>query len=172
MKKTISFYFLTVVGVGLLATGLYFIKTIEDPQGLLRVLPFICFGLGCAIFGHGIGEIIVRHAMNNSPASAKQLEIDRKDERNLTIANRAKAKTYDIFYWFLSICFSLYTTLIIITSTIKRCNSLLVGSVIVEKTIICTFHCSFFSYLPFSPLFSELLYKNSCTSLVEQGRSI
>jgi hypothetical protein len=96
MKKTISFYFLTVVGVGLLATGLYFIKTIEDPQGLLRVLPFICFGLGCAIFGHGIGEIIVRHAMNNSPAAAKQLEIDKKDERNLTIANRAKAKTYDM----------------------------------------------------------------------------
>jgi hypothetical protein len=96
MKKIISFYFLTVVGVGLLATGLYFIKTIEDPQGLLRVLPFICFGLGCAIFGHGIGEIIVRHAMNNDPAAAKLLEIDRKDERNLTIANRAKAKTYDM----------------------------------------------------------------------------
>jgi Flp pilus assembly protein TadB len=60
------------------------------------VLPYICFGLGCAILGHGIGEIIVRHAMNNNPAAAKQLEIDKKDERNLAIANRAKAKAYDM----------------------------------------------------------------------------
>lgn len=96
MKKTISSYFLTIVGVGLLAGGLYFIKTIEDPQGMLRALPYICVGLGCGIFGHGMGEIISRRAMKNNPAAAKQLEIDKKDERNLAIANRAKAKTYDM----------------------------------------------------------------------------
>lgn len=96
MKKIISYYFLTFVGVGLLAVGLYFIKTIEDPQGMLRALPYICVGLGCGIFGHGIGEIIVRSAMKKNPAAAKQLEIDKKDERNLAIANRAKAKAYDM----------------------------------------------------------------------------
>lgn len=96
MKKTISSYFLTIVGVGLLAGGLYFIKTIEDPQGMLRALPYICVGLGCGIFGHGMGEIISRRAMKHNPAAAKQLEIDKKDERNLAIANRAKAKTYDM----------------------------------------------------------------------------
>ncbi|TDF91124.1 hypothetical protein [Paenibacillus piri] len=96
MKKTISAYLLTIVGVGLLAGGLYFIKTIEDPQGMLRALPYICAGLGCVIFGHGIGEIIVRSAMKNNPAAAKQLEIDQKDERNLAVANRAKAKAYDM----------------------------------------------------------------------------
>lgn len=101
MKKTISFYFLTVVGVGLLAVGLYFIKTIEDPQGMLRALPYICVGLGCGIFGHGMGEIIVRRAMKNNPAAAKQLEIDKKDERNLAIANRAKAKAYDMMVFVL-----------------------------------------------------------------------
>lgn len=96
MKKTISSYFLTVVGLGLLAGGLYFIKTIEDPQGMLRALPYICVGLGCGIFGHGMGEIIVRSAMKNNPAAAKQLEIDQNDERNLAIANRGKAKAYDM----------------------------------------------------------------------------
>ncbi|MFC5647541.1 hypothetical protein ACFPYJ_00035 [Paenibacillus solisilvae] len=101
MKKTISSYFLTVVGVGLLAGGLYFIKTIEDPQGMLRALPYICIGLGCGIFGHGMGEIIVRHAMKNNPAAAKQLEIDKKDERNLAIVNRAKAKAYDMMVFVL-----------------------------------------------------------------------
>ncbi len=101
MKKTISSYFLTIVGVGLLVGGLYFIKTIEDPQGMLRALPYICVGLGCGIFGHGMGEIIVQSAMKKDPAAAKQLEIDKKDERNLAIANRAKAKAYDMMVFVL-----------------------------------------------------------------------
>jgi uncharacterized membrane protein len=96
MKKTISAYILTVVGVGLLVSGLYFVKTMEDPQGILEALPYICVGLGCVIFGHGLGEIILQHAMKGAPAAAKQLEIDQKDERNLAIANRAKAKAYDM----------------------------------------------------------------------------
>jgi hypothetical protein len=84
------------VGVGLLVGGLYFIKTLEDTQGILQALPFICVGLGCVIFGHGIGEIIERLAMKNNSAAAKQLEIEKKDERNLAIVNRAKAKAYDM----------------------------------------------------------------------------
>lgn len=96
MNKTVSSYLITVAGVALLAVGLYFIKTIEDPQGLLRALPYICVGLGSGIFGHGIGEIIAGYAMKHNPAAAKQLEIEKKDERNLAIANRAKAKAYDM----------------------------------------------------------------------------
>jgi FtsH-binding integral membrane protein len=96
MKKTMPSYFLTVVGVVLLIVSLYFIKTIEDPQGMLRALLFICFGLGCAIFGHGLSELIGRLLLKNHPAAAKQLEIEKKDERNLAIANGAKAKAYDM----------------------------------------------------------------------------
>lgn len=96
MNKTISSYFLTIIGLALLAIGLYSIKTIEDPEGLLRTLPYICIGLGCGIFGHGMGEIISKRAIKNSPATAKQIEIDRKDERNLAITYRAKAKAYDL----------------------------------------------------------------------------
>ncbi|RKP51417.1 hypothetical protein D7Z26_16625 [Cohnella endophytica] len=96
MKKPISSYFFAVIGVGLLASGVYFIKTIEDPQSILRALLYICVGLGCGIFGHGMGEIIVRIAMKNNPAVAKQLEIVQKDERSLANANRAKAKAFDL----------------------------------------------------------------------------
>lgn len=96
MKKSISAYILTIVGVGLFAGGLYFIKTVENPQGILEALPYICVGLGCVIFGHGMGEIVLHHAMKGDPAAAKQLEIDMKDERNLAIANQAKAKAYDM----------------------------------------------------------------------------
>jgi hypothetical protein len=96
MNKTISPYLITVVGVAILAVGVYFIKTIEDPQGLLRALPYICIGLGAGIFGHGMGEVMLRYAMKHAPAAAKQLEIEKQDERNLAIANRAKAKAYDM----------------------------------------------------------------------------
>ncbi|MBO7744413.1 hypothetical protein I8J29_09420 [Paenibacillus sp. MWE-103] len=96
MNKIIWAYFLTLSGVVLFAGGLFFIKTIDDPYGMLRALPYVCVGVGCVIFGHGIGEIILRSAMKNNPAAAKQLEIDTNDERHLTIANRAKAKAYDM----------------------------------------------------------------------------
>ena len=96
MKKSNSLYVLTVVGIILLAVGLYFIKTMEDPQGILRVLPFICFGLGCSMFGHGMGEIVLLQAVKRDPAAAKKLEIEKKDERNVANANRAKAKAYDM----------------------------------------------------------------------------
>ncbi|GLX71009.1 DUF6442 family protein [Paenibacillus glycanilyticus] len=91
-----SIYFLMLASVVLLAGGLYFIKTIEDPQGMLQALPFICFGLGCGMFGHGMGEILTGFAMKHNPAAAKKLEIEKKDERNLAITNRAKAKGYDM----------------------------------------------------------------------------
>lgn len=96
MNKTMSALLLTFIGVGLLAVGLITIKTMEETQGLLGALPYIGVGLGSVLFGHGIGEVILRSAMKKSPAAAKQLEIDRNDERNLTIENRAKAKAYDM----------------------------------------------------------------------------
>ncbi|MFC4810143.1 hypothetical protein [Paenibacillus sp. GCM10023250] len=96
MNKTMASYLYTIAGVGLLAAGLYFIKTMEDPQGMMRALPYLCVGLGCSIFGHGLGEMILQYAMRHAPAAAKQLEIDQKDERNVAIANRAKAKAYDM----------------------------------------------------------------------------
>jgi hypothetical protein len=101
MNKMISIYLLTLVGVILFAGGLYFIKTVDDPQGMLRALPYVGVGVGCVVFGHGLGEIILRHAMRSNPAAAKQLEIDRKNERHLAIANRAKAKAYDMMVFVL-----------------------------------------------------------------------
>jgi hypothetical protein len=62
----------------------------------MRALPYVCIGLGCGIFGHGMGEIISRRAVKNHPDIKKQIQIDKQDERNVTIGNRAKAKAYDM----------------------------------------------------------------------------
>ena len=89
-------YIITVIGILMFCTGLILVKTITDPQGFMKALPYIFIGLGCGIFGHGMGNIISRKALKNSPEIQKQLEIDKKDERNVAIRNSAKAKAYDI----------------------------------------------------------------------------
>lgn len=95
-SKNIVDYISTTIGVILLVAGLLLVKTLVNPQGILRALPYVFVGLGCGAFGHGMGNIISRKTLKNSPDVQKQIEIDRNDERNITIANRAKAKAYDM----------------------------------------------------------------------------
>ncbi|GFZ30273.1 hypothetical protein CSC2_07990 [Clostridium zeae] len=96
MKKGVANYLFVTFGLLLLIIGLYLIKTILEPQGILRALPYISIGLGCGIFGHGMGEIISRKALKNYPEIDKQIKIEKSDERNISIANLAKAKAYDM----------------------------------------------------------------------------
>ncbi|MEK4853390.1 hypothetical protein NST04_26285 [Paenibacillus sp. FSL H7-0756] len=96
MKKSISAYLLVIAGVVLLAGSLYLIRTNSDPEGLMRTLPYVCIGLASGMFGSGMGELMSRQAMKSNPAAAKQVEINKNDERNVAIATRAKAKAYDM----------------------------------------------------------------------------
>lgn len=96
MKNNITNYFAVAFGLLLLCLGLYLSKTILDPQGIMRAFPYVCIGLGCGIFGHGLGEIISRRSLKNHPEIDKQLRIEKSDERNVSIANQAKAKAYDM----------------------------------------------------------------------------
>ncbi|MGE4276752.1 MAG: DUF6442 family protein [Lawsonibacter sp.] len=98
MKKNTLSYALAIVGMAVIGTGLYWIKTVDDPQGIMRALPYIFVGLGCGIFGHGTGDLISRRAMKSSPELARKLEIEKNDERNVAISNRAKAKAFDIMF--------------------------------------------------------------------------
>ena len=96
MEKNLWNYCLTAIGIIMLAAGLFLIKTFPEPEGIMRALPYVCIGLGCGIFGHGMGNIISLKAIKNSPDIQRQLEIDKMDERNIAIANRAKAKAFDM----------------------------------------------------------------------------
>ena len=96
MKKEAKYYYLSVFGFILLGLGLYLSKTIIEPEGIMRALPYVCIGLGCGILGHGVGEIISYKALKNSPDIRKQINIEKLDERNVLITSRAKAKAYDM----------------------------------------------------------------------------
>jgi len=99
LKKKNFNYLVAIVGLLLLATGLILLKAIANPQGILLVVPYICIGLGCGAFGHGVGDIVNNKVVKNNPQLQKQMEIDKNDERNIAIANQAKAKAYDIMLY-------------------------------------------------------------------------
>ena len=99
MKKKNFNYFMVIVGLLLLGTGFVLLKMVSDPQGIMLALPYICIGLGCGAFGHGLGELVSKWAVKDNPTLQKQLEIDRNDERNIAVSNRAKAKAYDVMLY-------------------------------------------------------------------------
>ena len=99
MKKNRLDYVITAIGILMLGAGLFLIKTVTDPQGVMKALPYICIGLGCGAFGQGMGNIISRKALKSNPGLQKKLEIDKNDERNVAIGNLAKAKAYDMMIY-------------------------------------------------------------------------
>ena len=96
MKKTIINYIIAIIGFIMLGTGLYLVKTLIETKGLMLTLPYVCIGIGCGLFGQGMGNIISYKTIKNNPETQRQLEINKNDERNITIANRAKAKAYNM----------------------------------------------------------------------------
>lgn len=96
MKTKIMRYAAIIIGLLILAAGLYLIKTNSDPQGIMRALPYVCIGIGCGLFGHGMGEIISERAFRSDPEKQRKLKIEANDERNIAITNRAKGKAFDM----------------------------------------------------------------------------
>lgn len=109
MKRKTDIWILCI-GLILLAAGLYLIRMDSDPEGILRVLPFVFIGFGCGLFGHGMGNIVSQRALKENPELVRQLEIEQNDERNIMIANGAKARAFDMMtfvFGALMVCFAL-----------------------------------------------------------------
>ena len=96
MIKMNKNYIIATIGFMLLAIGLYLVKSVDNPQGIIQALPYVCIGIGCGLFGQGIGNIISQKAIQNNPEVQKQMDIEKNDERNIAIGNRAKGKAFDI----------------------------------------------------------------------------
>ncbi len=96
MKKKATPYVLLALGLLLFGGGLVLMKTQGDPQGIMRALPYVCVGIGCGLIGQGGGELIARRAFGKNPELQRQKEIELKDERNVMVSNRAKARAFDL----------------------------------------------------------------------------
>ena len=89
-------YFITFCGIAFVIGGICLISSVKTPNEWMLVLPYLCIGVGCGIFGHGMGNFIAEKTAKQNPEFQKQMEILQKDERNLMISNYAKAKGYDL----------------------------------------------------------------------------
>lgn len=96
MKRIFNSYILTAIGLTLLGTGLYLIKNVDDPRGIMEALPYVLVGFGCGTFGQGMGNLIGGKVLKGHPDIEKQMEIEKQDERNIAISNKSKAKAYDL----------------------------------------------------------------------------
>lgn len=94
MKK--KEYLTVIFGMILLLCGFFLLKGVGNLNEFLICLPYVCIGLGCGIFGHGMGNMIANKAVSKNSEVQKQIEIEKNDERNIAISSLAKSKAFDI----------------------------------------------------------------------------
>lgn len=98
MKKYRSVLVGGILGVILLAAGvLLFI--FWQPQNSWQALPFICVGTGCGLAGGSMGELLRLRRIKKRPEEGAWLEIEKRDERNIALNNRAKGKAFDLMLY-------------------------------------------------------------------------
>lgn len=90
---------ITILGIILIIISIWILKINSRPEGVFFTFPFICIGMGCGILGYGLSQIIHEMTLKNNSETAKLVEIEVHDERNITINNRAKAKAFDLMLY-------------------------------------------------------------------------
>lgn len=93
MKNKTKSTVLTLIGLLVLAAGLVTVKMYELGT---QAAPYLCIGLGCGVFGQGLGELLTRRSEKGHPELARQREIEENDERNIALRDKAQAKAYRI----------------------------------------------------------------------------
>lgn len=100
MMKGRTWNWIKIIGGLLLGiVSLFILRHYDQAEGVMAVLPFVCLGIGCGAFGHGMGDLLSRKALESDPKLARSLAIERQDERNIALANRAKGKAFDIMIY-------------------------------------------------------------------------
>lgn len=101
--------FLTFLGIGLVLVGFLFHNKIVSTDKMIATIPYIFIGVVCGIFGHFMDNLIKYFSTKNNEELEKQIQIDKNDERNIIIAEKSKAKAYDLMIY-------LFASLLIIFS--------------------------------------------------------
>ena len=92
-KHNVKCTAMIVIGALALIAGLLSIKLFDLGS---QAAPYLCIGLGCGVFGQGIGDLITRWSEKGHPELTRKREIEEQDERNIAVRNMAQAKAYRI----------------------------------------------------------------------------
>lgn len=102
-KKIKLYAALTVIAVILVAVG-KFAFTGDTIPGLL-------VGIGAGLFGLSVAQIFVIMIAEKNPEYKRKVSIEEKDERNIAINNKAKAKGFDAMSFILTILMLIFVFL-------------------------------------------------------------
>ena len=90
-NKSVIYYLCLFVGIGLFCVGGFILKAPE-----LKAISGICIGIGSGLFGMSLAGIIEFKVQGKYPSYKRQMNIEAKDERNVSIRSKAKAKAFDV----------------------------------------------------------------------------
>ena len=98
MRKSRSFYVaVLIIGICCMAASFFFRdESVKSISGVL-------IGVGAGLVGMSVSGLGMKHTEHKHPEIKKQAEIDYKDERNIMIRNRAKARAGDITQWLIMV---------------------------------------------------------------------
>lgn len=91
--------FFALLGLALVVLGIFGQKQGASGEKTVEAIYYLLIGLGCGIFGHFTGNIIRYFSIKNNEALRRQIEIEKKDERNIAIAEKSKSKAYDLMIY-------------------------------------------------------------------------
>ena len=95
MKNDRIYILSTMIGVVILAAGIFVLLAYGEPEGSLIALPYVCIGIGAGITGGSIGGL---YSSKNKDA-VKLKMIEEKDERNIMVRSMALSKTYIVSFF-------------------------------------------------------------------------
>lgn len=99
LRNAGRYILIAAAGLIVFVTGLVLAAISRDADGIMKTLPFILVGVGSGIFGGNIGTALKKKEMFKHPEAAKQMEIERRDERNQAISAKAKARVFDLMIY-------------------------------------------------------------------------
>lgn len=108
-KNVVKDCFLTFLGIGLVLVGFLFHNKSVSTDKMIATIPYIFITVGCGIFGHFMDNLIKYFSTKNHEELERQIQIEKNDERNILIAEKSKAKAYDLMIY-------LFASLLIIFS--------------------------------------------------------
>ncbi len=119
--KVGRYVILAAIGLIILCVGVVILLVPQRPEGILKTVPYICIGIGSGILGGNLGTVFSNRAMLRNPQAGRQMEIEKKDERNKAIGYKAKARVYDLMihvYAAIILAFALMQVELFVTLTL------------------------------------------------------
>lgn len=91
--------FFALLGLALVILGIFGHKHGASAKKAVDTMYYLLIGIGCGVFGHFTGYIISYFSMKDNEDLRRQIEIEKNDERNRSIAEKSKSKAYDLMIY-------------------------------------------------------------------------